>query len=162
MLTSNQNSSHKPIANLEAYGYGKKILRPRDGHSANLFEEKKMIIFGGDRHTIGYNDVIIIFLDQIFPENDWIYDYFMIWNNNIWFDNNIYMSQLKEFLPVIKKALFANALLLFYFLSPTFISFCVALLIFSLCFFDEPAETIAKIVQEIQPENEECVLIKIN
>lgn len=70
MLTSNQNFSQKPTASFDTYSYGRKMLRPRDGHSANIFEEKKMIIFGGDRHTIGYNDLIIIFLEQLFSEND--------------------------------------------------------------------------------------------
>ena len=61
------------------------------------------------------------------------------------------MSQLKEFFPVIKKAIVANALLFFYFISPSFIAFCTGLLIFFLCFFDEPAETIAQIVSQVQP-----------
>ena len=162
MLTSNQHCSQKPSANLEAYGYGKKILRPRDGHTANLFEETKMLIFGGDRHTIGYNDVIIIFLDQIFSENDWIQT--ILWYGITIFDlgYNTYMPELKEFMPVIKKGVVANALLFFYFLSPSFLAFCVAILIFFLCLFDEPAEMIGQMVQQVQPENEECVLIKIN
>ena len=45
MLTSNQNFSQKPTASFDTYSYGRKMLRPRDGHSANIFEEKKMIIF---------------------------------------------------------------------------------------------------------------------
>ena len=72
------------------------------------------------------------------------------------------MPELKEFMPVIKKGVVANALLFFYFLSPSFLAFCVAILIFFLCLFDEPAEMIGQMVQQVQPENEECVLIKIN
>ena len=28
-------------------------------------EEEKMIIFGGDRHTIGFNDIVIVDLKQL-------------------------------------------------------------------------------------------------
>ena len=44
----------------------RKNLKPRDGHSMNLIPEiDKMVIFGGDRHTIGTNDVVIVDLRRL-------------------------------------------------------------------------------------------------
>ena len=40
-----------------------KRVRARDGHTAHLFmdeEHEDMVIFGGDRHKVGYNDVIFV------------------------------------------------------------------------------------------------------
>ncbi len=37
---------------------------PRDGHTLTLFK-KKMVIFGGDRHKMNFNDVFLIQLDRV-------------------------------------------------------------------------------------------------
>ena len=50
-------------------GLKEKMLKPRDGHSMELMEEEeRIIIFGGDRHTIAFNDVIMVDLKQLFND----------------------------------------------------------------------------------------------
>lgn len=43
---------------------GLKQPRPRDGHSCEVYG-KQMIIFGGDRHHMSFNDVILIDLERV-------------------------------------------------------------------------------------------------
>ena len=41
----------------------------RDGHSASIYEGK-MIIFGGDRHKMSFNDIYVFNLDQAIKDNE--------------------------------------------------------------------------------------------
>ena len=46
----------------------KKVPAPRDGHIAVLFNEK-MLIFGGDRHHMPFNDLFMIDINDFFFKN---------------------------------------------------------------------------------------------
>ena len=45
---------------------GMKYPKPRDGHSCEMLNDK-MLIFGGDRHHMSFNDLIMIDLKKILP-----------------------------------------------------------------------------------------------
>lgn len=68
----------------------------------------------------------------------------------------------KKLMALIRKAIMYNVLLLVYFFSPTFIAFCVIMVILALIFFEDATSTIIDLVSIIQPENEECSLLKLN
>lgn len=38
--------------------------KPRDGHTCEVYG-KQMIVFGGDRHHMSFNDVVLINLDKV-------------------------------------------------------------------------------------------------
>ena len=54
---------------------GIKYPKPRDGHSCQIANDK-MLIFGGDRHHMSFNDIIMIDLKKVLPKYDeWFFDF---------------------------------------------------------------------------------------
>lgn len=53
----------EPLKDLSATKIGKKPCA-RDGHSCCILNDNKMIIFGGDRHNMSFNDIFSLDLSK--------------------------------------------------------------------------------------------------
>ena len=47
---------------------------PRDGHSTVLVEDRFMLLFGGDRHHMPFNDLLILDLSRELEEQSYLFN----------------------------------------------------------------------------------------
>ena len=71
-------------------------------------------------------------------------------------------QQNRGLIPVVKKAVIYNILFVFYILSPSFIAFCLTIFVVCLLTFEDAAQTIIGIVNDIQAEHKDTFFERIN
>lgn len=48
--------------------------QPRDGHSTHIVADRFMVVFGGDRHHMPFNDVVILDLSKELDDHQFLFD----------------------------------------------------------------------------------------